>query len=58
MVHGKTIGIWFVKHKSQVSEVTITPFEAIDAATKQLLINYIDRYQKYLAKEVLVSIVE
>jgi hypothetical protein len=58
MIDGKTIGVWSVKHKSKCSEITITPFETIDVTTKQLLVHYIDRYQKYLAKEVLVSIVE
>ena len=58
MIDGKTLGVWSVKHKSKCSEVTITPFERIDVITKELLSNYIESYQKYLTKEVFVSLVQ
>ena len=56
MVHGKTLGVWSVNHKSKSSEITITPFETMDLPTKELLSKHIGKYQKYLAKEGGVSI--
>jgi hypothetical protein len=57
MINGETIGIWSIKHKSKISEVTVTGFEPLTADQQLAIQSAITNYQKYLAKQICLSMV-
>lgn len=57
MINGITIGIWTIKHKSKVTEVTIKPFDTITSSEYHLLEKAITDYAQYIAKPVHLSMI-
>lgn len=57
MIDGETIGIWSIKHKAKVSEITVTWFDKLSDSVIELLQQAVSEYSQYIAKEVKLSIV-
>lgn len=52
MIDGQTVGIWTVKEKKNVVEITIQPFKNLSVSQKKLLQNWFATYKNYLEKEI------
>lgn len=57
MLDGKTVATRSVKHKSKISEITVTPFQTLDSKDILLLKKASQKYAYYSAKEISLCIV-